>query len=70
MIAHPGRKGTATHSGNTLKLPENDGHDHSCDCHEKRIADLELSHDELRAALIVAARETKNSPSAKSTLRF
>jgi hypothetical protein len=27
--------------------------------HEKRIADLELSHDELRVALIVAAREIK-----------
>jgi hypothetical protein len=27
--------------------------------HQKRIADLELAHDELRAALIVAAREIK-----------
>jgi hypothetical protein len=34
--------------------------------HEKRIADLELSHDELRAALIVAAKEIKKLNFGKS----
>jgi hypothetical protein len=46
-------------SSATLRTSENDGHEHFVIDHQKRIAEPEMSHNELRAALIVASREVK-----------